>query len=99
MRYLIERGLSKLSRAYSAITMILFAGKMYLFFIFSELSAKVSEFPGWNILSKYIVPERVAFWQIAAFVNGVLTWTLYLLADHFWHEHAEGKSIPEESLN
>jgi hypothetical protein len=98
MRYLLKRGLSALSRGYSAVIMALFAGKIYLFFNFFQLSAKASEFPGWNLFSKYIVPERIAFWQVAAFINAMLTWLLYLVADHFWHEHTEGSEIPESTL-
>jgi hypothetical protein len=41
----------------------------------------------------------VPVWHLAAFVNALLTWGLYLAADHYWNNHRDGDAIPVMRLS
>jgi hypothetical protein len=93
LRDVVRLTFYKLSRLYSGIVILLFAGKIWLFFAFSQVAHSLDSFPGWIVLGHYVLPDEIPLWHMAAALNAVLAWVIFFQAER--HMEDSQFSIPQ----
>jgi hypothetical protein len=89
----------RFARWYSTIVLALFVGKLYIWVVWLEVGARLSQFYGWTVISSYLVPESIPIWHIAAAVNAVLTWIIYFRTERFLHFVDHGIPTSEKAMD
>jgi hypothetical protein len=82
---IIELSLFKFSRLYSAIVLVLFAAKIWIWFYLTHLGTILHTLLGgsWDVLSMYLVPDAIPLWHVTAATNALLTWGIYFRAERY----------------
>jgi hypothetical protein len=106
MKYIRHGVFYKVMRAYSLIIAILLLGKLYILWSWHEI---VTEWPSWpkiaeiwtkipktHVLYAYVAPPEIPIWQLAAFLNTVLAWVTFFIADLLLLRYGENQPLHEE---
>jgi hypothetical protein len=81
LKHILDRPLYKVMRAYSALIAILFAVKIALLFKIQAVVEALNDALESKGIYLYVAPHMLPSWQLAAVINALLAWLLYLFAE------------------
>jgi hypothetical protein len=83
LEYLCTADLPRFQRYYSALLLIMFGAKVYLFVAWMQLAHVWRALPGARTFEQFVVPAGIPPWQIAAALNAISTWAVYFVAEWY----------------
>ena len=96
LQKLFKGELTLLAILYSAGVIVLFAVKLFWFALIGRIHEVGNELANTNlakIVTVYFVPDYIPMWQLAAFANAVLAFTLFMLGKRAIAWNVSGKVI------
>lgn len=89
--------LHKMMRIYSVFVLAFIVSKFFAVPYWNDLVLALQDSPASSFFRELIAPTEVPLWQLAALINALLTWILYLISDYMLFKYdtvsARAKSI------
>lgn len=96
-RGIINLGIYKIARAYSAVIFLFLCFKAIIFLLWFQITSEMEALPSWKIISSYLLPTSIPAWQVAALINVLLTWWVYTRATWYVHQADGGQQFDLKS--
>lgn len=88
----------KFSRAYSSGILLLYLVKLSIWIKILEITNSNDNHLGSVLIARFIVPDTILTWHLAAVVNSILTWVIFFRSESYLHDLAHKFSASDESM-
>jgi len=83
---------NRIARGYSVFIAIILLGKFGIWILWLQLGQSLRQVLTSPAIDRYLAPEDIITWHLAAFVNAILSWWMFFRADEYLHESSGGQS-------